>query len=70
MEESTEPPVVSNSLRGIRVAAMIGTVVALALVVVGFSTGIVFGLVALFALPAIPLIFVLGFEAVVGTRAE
>ena len=46
-----------------RVAASIGAVVAIVAVVVGFSIGLLYGIVALVALPAIPLLFVLGFEA-------
>lgn len=70
MEEPSEPVEVSASLRGLRVAALIGTVVALAIVAVGFVHGLMFGLIALFVLPAIPLIFVLGVETVRSDRAD
>jgi hypothetical protein len=63
VNESIEASPPAVSLRAMRVAAAIGTVVAIAAVVVGFSIGLLYGIVALVALPAIPLLFVLGFEA-------
>ena len=56
------------SLRSLRIVAALGGLVACALVVVGFRVGVLAGLAALFVLPVIPLIFVLGFEAMRGSR--
>lgn len=53
-----------QSLRGIRIAAAIGFLVAVAAVVVGFGIGPLYGIGAMIAVPLVPLLFVLGFEAV------
>ncbi|MEZ5243497.1 MAG: hypothetical protein R2707_00250 [Acidimicrobiales bacterium] len=63
VNESLEAPSPPGSLRSLRVAAAIGALAAFVVVGVGFSFGLVYGIVALIALPAIPLLFVLGFEA-------
>ena len=68
MTSPSEPTSAAPSLRSLRVVAAIGGLVACALVVLGFSVGVLAGLVALFVLPVIPLVFVLGFEAVRGGR--
>lgn len=63
MNESIEATPPAESLWALRVAAAIGVVVAIVAVVVGFSFGAIYGVLALVALPAIPLLFVLGLEA-------
>jgi len=67
MTESPDPTTSAPSLTGIRIVAAIGAVVAVAVVVAGFSFGLAYGLGALLALPVIPLGLVLAFEAVRGT---
>lgn len=67
MNESGEGAAVEQSLRGIRVVALVGAAVAVIAVIVGFSFGFIYGVLALVALPAVPLLFVLGFEVVRGT---
>lgn len=69
MSTSPEPTAIPPSLRSLRIAAALGAVAAAALVVVGFTIGLLAGLLALFLLPLIPLLFVLGFEAIRGDRA-
>ena len=64
MEPNGEAASAAQSLRAIRVVASIGALVAIAAVVVGFSFGLFYGLGALVALPAVPLLFVLAFEAI------
>jgi hypothetical protein len=63
VNESIEAPGPGGSLRSLRIVAGIGALSAIAVVAVGFSFGLLYGVVALVALPAIPLLFVLGFEA-------
>ena len=70
MEDPAETIPTPVSLRGIRVAAAVGAVVGCAAVVAGFSFGIVYGLIALFAFPAVPMVFVLAFEGVRGTPTD
>ncbi len=68
MEPGGEPsPPTAPSLRSLRIVAAIGTLAALAAVVLGFSTSLLYGFLALVALPAVPLLFVLAFEAIRGT---
>lgn len=57
-------PAAPQSLRGIRVVAAIGFLVAVAAVVVAFGVGPLYGIGATMAVPVVPLLFVLGFEAV------
>jgi hypothetical protein len=57
-----------RALRGLRVAAVVGGIAACVLVVVGFTVSLIAGLVALFLFPVIPLVFVLGLEAIRGDR--
>jgi hypothetical protein len=51
------------SLTGLRVAAAVGLLVAIAIVGVGFSIKWWLGVAALALVPVIPMVFVLGFEA-------
>jgi hypothetical protein len=68
MESGGEPTTSKTpSLRSIRIVAAVGALVAIAAVVLGFSTSLLYGFVALVALPAVPLLFVLAFEAIRGT---
>lgn len=69
VEDSGEIAPVDTSLVGIRVAAAIGAVIALVAVAIGFSFGLVYGIVALVAVPAVPLLFVLAFEAMSDTSS-
>lgn len=64
VQEPEDSTPVDQSLVAIRVVAAVGALVAMIAVVVGFGYGVVYGIGALLVLPALPLLFVLAFEAV------
>lgn len=61
---STDAPPPDASLRAVRVAAAIGALLALAIVALGFRYGVIYGVIAVVALPVLPLAFVFAIEAV------
>ncbi len=71
MNSAADTPTVppnTPSLTGLRVAAAVGLLVAIAIVGVGFSIKWWLGVAALALVPVMPMVFVLGLEAARRTR--